>query len=68
ILKRYNKITVDINLRSVKLNNVFKLLYDIEVNKQVNSKVEYFTFRKPLAGKEIYDVNIKLSSYSMIGK
>ncbi|MBE7411338.1 MAG: hypothetical protein L6Q54_01140 [Leptospiraceae bacterium] len=68
ILKQYNKITIDISLRSVPLNDVIKLIYDIEVNKQINSKVDYINFRKPFAGKEIYDVNLKLSSYSKLGK
>ena len=68
ILKRYNKITVDINFRSVNLEDVFKMIYDIEVNKQVNSRVEYLNFRKPFAEKETYDVKLKLSSYSKAGK
>ncbi len=68
ILKQYNKITIDISLRSVPLNDVIKLIYDIEVNKQINSKVDYINFRKPFAGKEVYDVNLKLSSYSKLGK
>lgn len=68
ILKRYNKITIDINFRSVHLENVFKMIYDIEVNKHVNSRVEYLNLRKPYAEKETYDVNLKLSSYSKAGK
>lgn len=68
ILKRYNKITIDISFRSVHLKDIFKMIYDIEVNKAVNTRVEYLNFRKPLAGKEIYDVNLKLSSYSKMGK
>jgi general secretion pathway protein M len=65
ILKKYNKITIDINFNSVHLKNVFNIIYDIEVNKQLNVKVESLSFRKPLAGKEVYDVNIKLSAYSI---
>lgn len=68
ILKRYNKVTIDVSLRSVPLNDVFKLIYDIEVNKQINSKVDYLNFKRPFAGKEIYDVNIRFSSYSKLGK
>lgn len=64
VLKKYQRITIDINFKSVPLNNVFKMIYDIEKNKQINARIDYFKFRKPFAEKEIYDVNIKLSSYS----
>ena len=68
IMKDYNKTTIDIQFRSVRLQDVIKLIYDIEVNKQINSKIDYLSFRKPIQGKEEYDVNIKLSSYSKLGK
>ncbi|MCG6168059.1 hypothetical protein LFX25_09500 [Leptospira sp. FAT2] len=62
--KKYNRITIDINFRSVTLDNVFRLIYDIEKNKMINARVEYLNFRKPFQGKEVYDVNLKLSTYS----
>jgi len=68
ILKNYNRTTIDITFRSVPLQDVLKLIYDIEMNKQINSKIDYISFRKPIAGKEVYDVNLKLSSYSKLGK
>lgn len=68
IKKEYNKITVDISLRSVKLADVFKMIYDIEVMKQINSKVDYMNFIKPLPGKEEYDVNIRFSSFTKVKK
>jgi general secretion pathway protein M len=68
ILKNYNRTTIDITFRSVPLQDIFKLIYDVEMNKQINSKIDYISFRKPIAGKEVYDVNLKLSSYSKIGK
>jgi general secretion pathway protein M len=68
IMKDYNKITIDIQFRSVRLQDIIKMIYDIEVNKQINSKIDYISFRKPIVGKEEYDVNIKFSSYSKIGK
>ncbi|MDV6237008.1 hypothetical protein CH379_015360 [Leptospira ellisii] len=64
--KKYNRITIDINFRSVTLDNVFRLIYDIEKNKMVNARVEYLNFRKPFQGKEVYDVNLKLSTYSRL--
>ncbi len=68
IKKEYNKITIDISLRSVKLPDVFKMIYDIEVMKQINSKVDYINFIKPLPGKEEYDVNIRFSSFTKVKK
>jgi general secretion pathway protein M len=68
ILKNYNRTTIDITFRSVPLQDILKLIYDIEMNKQINSKIDYISFRKPIAGKEVYDVNLKLSSYSKLGK
>lgn len=66
ILKNYNKVTIELSFKSVILNDVFKMIYDIEINKQINCKVEHMNFRKPLAGKEVYDVNLRLASYSKI--
>jgi general secretion pathway protein M len=66
--KEFNKFTIEINMKQVRLNDVFKMIYDIEVNKEINSKVDYFTFVKALAGKEEYDVVMKISSYSRIKK
>lgn len=68
ILKNYNRTSIDITFRSVPLQDIIKLIYDVEVNKQINSKIDYISFRKPIAGKELYDVNLKLSSYSKLGK
>ncbi|TGK35014.1 hypothetical protein EHQ12_15540 [Leptospira gomenensis] len=64
--KKYNRITIDINFRSVTLDNIVRLIYDIEKNKMVNARVEYLNFRKPFQGKEVYDVNLKLSTYSRL--
>ena len=66
IKKENNKITIDISLLSVKLADVFKMIYDIEVMKQINSKVDYMNFIKPLPGKEEYDVNIRFSSFTKV--
>ena len=68
ILRKYNKITIDIAFKSVDLQSVMRMIYDIEMNHQVHARVEYFKFRKPFAGKSVYDVNIKLASYSMVKK
>ncbi|MDZ4726737.1 MAG: hypothetical protein SH817_11310 [Leptospira sp.] len=68
IRKDYNKITIDVSFRSVLLQDVIKMIYDIEKNKQVQAKVDYLTFRKPFAEKEVYDINLKISSYSRITK
>ncbi|TGN08280.1 hypothetical protein [Leptospira ilyithenensis] len=68
IRKDYNKIQIDVSFRSVLLQDVIKFIYDIEKNKQVQAKVDYLTFRKPFVEKEIYDVNLKVSSYSRITK
>lgn len=68
IRKDYNKITIDISFRSVPLQDVFKLIYDIEKNKQLQGKVDFLNFRKPFAEKEIYDVNLKVSSYNRLQK
>ncbi|EMO28724.1 hypothetical protein LEP1GSC170_2273, partial [Leptospira interrogans serovar Bataviae str. HAI135] len=64
--KKYNRITIDINFRSVTLDNIFRLIYDIEKNKMINARVEYLNFKKPFQGKELYDVNLKLSTYSRV--
>lgn len=64
IKKDYNKITIDISFKSVTLPDIFKMIYDIEVNKQINSKVDYINFIKPLPGKEVYDVTVRFSSFS----
>jgi len=66
VMKKYNKIVISINLKSVALLNVFRFIYDIEKNNQINAKIEYFKFRKPFADKDTYDVDIKLASYSLL--
>lgn len=43
--KKYNRITIDINFRSVTLDNIFRLIYDIEKNKMINARVEYLNFK-----------------------
>ena len=49
------------------LQDVMKMIYDIEVNKQVSGKVTNLNFRKvPMPGKELYDVTLRVSSYSKI--
>lgn len=68
IRKDYNKITIDVSFRSVLLQDIIKLIYDIEKNKQMQAKVDLLTFRKPFAEKEVYDVTIKISSYSRLTK
>ncbi|MCZ8239335.1 MAG: hypothetical protein O9346_03175 [Leptospiraceae bacterium] len=68
IRKDYNQITIDVSFRSVILNDIIKLIYDIEKNKQINAKVDYLDFRKPFQDKEVYDVNLKISSFKRIGK
>lgn len=68
IRKDYSKIQIDVSFRSVLLQDVIKMIYDIEKNKQVQAKVDYLTFRKPFAEKEVYDINLKVSSYSRISK
>ncbi|EMO74103.1 hypothetical protein LEP1GSC127_2429 [Leptospira kirschneri str. 200801925] len=32
----------------------------------INARVEYLNFKKPFQGKEVYDVNLKLSTYSRV--
>jgi general secretion pathway protein M len=64
IQKEYSKLTFEIKMRSVKLTDVFKMIYDIEVNKEIDCKVDSLSFYKPLPGKEEYDVVFKISSYS----
>ncbi|MCX7999805.1 MAG: hypothetical protein N3A69_12790 [Leptospiraceae bacterium] len=65
--KNYNRTTIEFNFKSVALQDVFKMIYDIEFNKQVSGKVTYLNFRKvPITGKELYDVNLRVSSYSRI--
>ncbi|MCX8000714.1 MAG: hypothetical protein N3A69_17495, partial [Leptospiraceae bacterium] len=65
--KNYNRTTIEFNFKSVALQDIFKMIYDIEFNKQVSGKVTYLNFRKvPITGKELYDVNLRVSSYSRI--
>jgi general secretion pathway protein M len=68
IRKEYSQITIDVSFRSVSLNDIIKLIYDIEKNKQINAKVDYLDFRKPFQDKEVYDINMKISSFKKIGK
>lgn len=68
IQKEYEKLTIEVSFHSVPLNNVMKMIYDIEIQKQMNSRVEHFTFKRPLAGKELFDVTIRLSSYTRLKK
>jgi general secretion pathway protein M len=64
--KQYNRTSIEFTFKSVVLQDVMKMIYDIEVNKQVSGKVTNFTFRKTMAGKELYDVTLRVSSYSKI--
>lgn len=65
--KQYNRISIEYTFKSVVLQDVMKMIYDIEVNKQVSGKVTNLNFRKvPMAGKELYDVTLRVSSYSKI--
>jgi general secretion pathway protein M len=66
IRKEYNKQTIDISFRSVSLNDIIKMTYDIEKNKEISGKVDYLSFRKPFQEKEVYDINLKFSSYNRI--
>ncbi|WCL47942.1 hypothetical protein [Leptospira sp. GIMC2001] len=68
IRKEYSQITIDVSFRSVILNDIIKLVYDIEKNKQINAKVDYLDFRKPFQDKEVYDINMKISSFKKLGK
>lgn len=68
IRKEYSQITIDVSFRSVSLNDIIKLVYDIEKNKQINAKVDYLDFRKPFQDKEVYDINMKISSFKKIGR
>ncbi|MCZ8156078.1 MAG: hypothetical protein O9264_08160 [Leptospira sp.] len=68
IRKEYTRISIDISFRSVLLQDVIKMIYDIEKNKQVQGKVDYLTFRKPFSEKDVYDVTIKVSSYNRNSK
>lgn len=62
--EKYTRNTMSINFSSVHLEEVFRLIYDIEKNKEINGKIELLEFRKPFAGKEIFDAKMELSSYS----
>lgn len=68
VKKDYNKISIDISFRSVALQDVLKMIYDIEKNKEINGKIDYLNFKKPFSDKETYDVNLKFSSYSRISQ
>jgi general secretion pathway protein M len=65
--KIYTRTNIELNFRSVYLQDIIKMVYDIEVNKQLNGRVTYFSFRKVI-GKELYDVNLRLSFYSRAAK
>lgn len=67
IQKEFKKLTIESKMKAVKLNDVFKFMYDIEINKELNSRIDYFTFTKVI-GKEEYDVVLKISSYARIKK
>lgn len=54
------KIQVDINFNSVKLVDVFKLLYELEVTGQVSARVEELRLQRPFSKKEVYDVRLKV--------
>jgi general secretion pathway protein M len=65
--KQYNRTSIEFTFKSVVLQDVMKMIYDIEVNKQVSGKVTNLNFRKvPMPGKELYDVTLRVSSYSKI--
>ncbi|MDF3821525.1 hypothetical protein P3G55_16590 [Leptospira sp. 96542] len=68
IKKEYIKISIDVSFRSVVLQDIMKLIYDIEKNKQIQAKVDLLTFRKPFVEKEVYDVNLRISSFSRAAK
>ena len=63
-----NPIRCTEKIRGANEKDVFKMIYDIEVMKQINSKVDYMNFIKPLPGKEEYDVNIRFSSFTKVKK
>ncbi|MCC5815663.1 MAG: hypothetical protein JJT78_12980 [Leptospira sp.] len=63
IRKDYIQITIDVSFRSVPLNDIIKLVYDIEKNKQINAKVNYLDFGKPFQDKDVFDINLKISSF-----
>lgn len=63
IEKNFTKISIEISFRSVPLVDVIRMIYDIEKNKQMNGKVDYLDFGKPFQEKEVYDVNVRISSF-----
>ena len=62
--KIYDKFAVSVDLKSVYLDDVFKLIYDIEKNKYIQGKVEYLSFQKPFASRDVYDIRLTLAVYS----
>ncbi|MCB1179441.1 MAG: hypothetical protein KDK36_17800 [Leptospiraceae bacterium] len=65
--RNYERLSIEIHFRSVVLQDIMKFIYDIEMNKQLNGKVTNLNFRKVM-GKELYDVNLRISSYSRVKK
>ncbi len=63
IERNYIKLSIEISFRSVQLYDVIKFIYDIEKNKQINGKIDYFDMGKPFQDKELYDVNLRISSF-----
>lgn len=62
---KYTETSIDVSFVSVNLNDIIKLIYDIEKNKQINGKVTVFQSKKSFkdANKELYDITLQISSY-----
>ncbi|MCB1171004.1 MAG: type II secretion system protein M [Leptospiraceae bacterium] len=58
--KGQEKIEIKITFNSVKLVDIFKFLYEVEVNGQVPARVEMLRLQRPFSNKEVYDVRMDL--------
>ncbi|EQA37658.1 hypothetical protein LEP1GSC047_3872 [Leptospira inadai serovar Lyme str. 10] len=61
---KYQVLIFDVNFRGVTLESMMKVVYDIDKNKRVNAKVEFFQVSKPYQDRSTYDVNMKIAAYS----
>ena len=54
------KYQINLQIRSVKVRNLFQFLYDLEISNRIPAKIEKLSFRKSLSAEESYDIDLEI--------
>lgn len=64
IQNKYVRITTDIKIEGIAIQSFLKFLYEIESSDTL-MRVNYLRIQQALKGTKMYDINLKIDSYTM---